>query len=147
MFGLTAALWGEITIKNGRVEQHNFNDYRMLRIHEAPAIEVHLVNSGEAPGGIGEAGTSAIAPAGSWMGWSDCLGSYCLSPDAVSATAVAETASAYERGPPPHEAGAGAAVARTKAEGTGELDARRACVESGLRQATIGCPPRLRKTR
>jgi isoquinoline 1-oxidoreductase subunit beta len=63
IFGLTAALFGEITIKDGRVEQHNFNDYRMLRINEAPVIEVHLVKSGEAPGGIGEAGTSAIAPA------------------------------------------------------------------------------------
>jgi isoquinoline 1-oxidoreductase beta subunit len=63
IFGITAALWGEITIKDGRVEQHNFNDYRMLRINEAPVIEVHLVKSGEAPGGIGEAGTSAITPA------------------------------------------------------------------------------------
>jgi isoquinoline 1-oxidoreductase beta subunit len=63
IFGLTAALWGEITIKDGRVEQHNFSDYRMLRMHESPAIEVHLVESREAPGGIGEAGTSAIAPA------------------------------------------------------------------------------------
>src|SRR5439155_1406006 len=51
MFGMTAALWGEITIKNGRVEQHNFNDYRALRMSEAPAIEVHRVQSGEAPGG------------------------------------------------------------------------------------------------
>src|SRR5438309_10852950 len=43
VFGVTGALFGEITIKGGRVEQHNFNDYRMLRINEAPAIEVHLV--------------------------------------------------------------------------------------------------------
>jgi isoquinoline 1-oxidoreductase beta subunit len=63
MFGLAAALFSEITIKNGRVEQGNFNDYRMLRINEAPAIEVYLVKSGEAPGGIGEPGTSALAPA------------------------------------------------------------------------------------
>ncbi len=63
MFGLAAALFSEITVKNGRVEQSNFNDYRMLRINEAPAIEVYLVKSGEAPGGIGEPGTSALAPA------------------------------------------------------------------------------------
>ena len=62
IFGITAALYGEITLKNGRVEQSNFDDYRMLRINEAPAIEVHLVNSAEAPGGIGEPGTSAIVP-------------------------------------------------------------------------------------
>ncbi len=63
MFGLAAALFSEITVKNGRVEQSNFNDYRTLRINEAPAIEVYLVKSGEAPGGIGEPGTSALAPA------------------------------------------------------------------------------------
>ena len=60
---LTAALCGEITLKNGRVEQSNFNDYRALRINEAPTIEVHLVISVEAPGGIGEPGTVGIAPA------------------------------------------------------------------------------------
>jgi isoquinoline 1-oxidoreductase beta subunit len=63
IFGLTAALFGEITIGNGRVEQSNFGDYRMLRINEAPAIEVHLVRSAEAPGGVGEPGTAAAAPA------------------------------------------------------------------------------------
>jgi isoquinoline 1-oxidoreductase beta subunit len=63
IFGITAALFGEITIKDGRVEQNNFNDYRMLRIDEAPVVEVYLVKSDEAPGGIGEPGTSAIAPA------------------------------------------------------------------------------------
>jgi isoquinoline 1-oxidoreductase beta subunit len=63
MFGLTAALFSEITIKDGRVEQSNFNDYRMLRINEAPAVDVYLVESAEAPGGIGEPGTSALAPA------------------------------------------------------------------------------------
>jgi isoquinoline 1-oxidoreductase subunit beta len=63
IFGITAALFGEITIKDGRVEQNNFNDYRMLRIDEAPMVEVYLVKSAEAPGGIGEPGTSAIAPA------------------------------------------------------------------------------------
>ncbi|MGQ0595101.1 MAG: molybdopterin cofactor-binding domain-containing protein [Gammaproteobacteria bacterium] len=63
IFGITAALFEEITIKDGRVEQHNFNDYRILRINEAPVVEVHLVKSAESPGGIGEPGTSAIAPA------------------------------------------------------------------------------------
>ncbi|HEX4600884.1 MAG TPA: xanthine dehydrogenase family protein molybdopterin-binding subunit [Gemmatimonadales bacterium] len=63
IFGVTAALFGEITIKDGRVEQHNFHDYRMLRINEAPKIDVHLVKSTEAPGGVGEPGTSAVMPA------------------------------------------------------------------------------------
>lgn len=63
MFGVTAALYGEITLKNGRVEQGNFDTYQMLRINEAPAIEVHLVSSTEPPGGMGEAGTSGIVPA------------------------------------------------------------------------------------
>ena len=63
IFGLTAALYGEITIAKGRVEQANFDTYQMLRINEAPAIEVHIVPSVEAPGGMGEPGTSAIVPA------------------------------------------------------------------------------------
>jgi isoquinoline 1-oxidoreductase beta subunit len=63
IFGISAALWGEITLKGGRVEQHNFNDYRVLRINETPLIEVHLVKNTEAPGGIGEPGTVGIAPA------------------------------------------------------------------------------------
>ncbi|HEY0233214.1 MAG TPA: xanthine dehydrogenase family protein molybdopterin-binding subunit [Dokdonella sp.] len=63
IFGLTAALYGEITIDKGRVQQSNFHDYRMLRIDEVPKIEVHLVQSGEAPGGIGETGTTAAPPA------------------------------------------------------------------------------------
>ena len=63
IFGLSAALWGEITIKNGRVEQSNFHDYRVMRINEVPQIEVHLIPSGEAPGGIGETGTTATPPA------------------------------------------------------------------------------------
>jgi isoquinoline 1-oxidoreductase beta subunit len=63
MFGVTAALYGEITLKNGRVEQANFDTYQMLRINEAPAIEVHIVKSTEPPGGMGEAGTSGIVPA------------------------------------------------------------------------------------
>jgi len=63
IFGITAAVWGEITLKNGRVEQSNFDDYRMLRINEAPEIEVEGVKSSEKPGGIGEPATSALAPA------------------------------------------------------------------------------------
>jgi len=63
IFGLTAALYGDITIDKGRVQQSNFNDYRMLRIDEVPPIEVHLIKSGEAPGGIGETGTTAGPPA------------------------------------------------------------------------------------
>lgn len=63
IFGTTAALYGEITLKNGRVEQTNFDTYQMLRINEAPAIEVHVVKSSEPPGGMGETGTSAIVPA------------------------------------------------------------------------------------
>jgi isoquinoline 1-oxidoreductase beta subunit len=63
LFGLTAALYGAITLKNGRVEQGNFNDYRPMRINESPLIETHLVKSAEAPGGIGEAPTAAVAPA------------------------------------------------------------------------------------
>jgi isoquinoline 1-oxidoreductase subunit beta len=62
VFGLTAALYGDISIKKGRVQQSNFHDYRMLRINQMPQIEVHVIKSGEAPGGIGEAGTTA-APA------------------------------------------------------------------------------------
>jgi len=63
IFGITAALHGEITLKDGRVEQTNFDTYRMLRMNEAPAIEVHIVGSSEPPGGMGEPGTSAIMPA------------------------------------------------------------------------------------
>ncbi len=63
VFGLTAALKGAITIGNGRVQQSNFHDYEMLRIHEMPVVEVHIVPSKEAPGGIGEPGTPPIAPA------------------------------------------------------------------------------------
>ncbi len=63
IFGLTAALYGEITIDKGRVQQSNFNDYRMLRINQTPPIEVHLIKSGEAPGGIGETGATAAPPA------------------------------------------------------------------------------------
>jgi len=63
IFGLSAALYGEITLKDGRVEQSNFDSYQVVRIDQAPQVEVHIVQSGEAPGGIGEPGTAAIAPA------------------------------------------------------------------------------------
>jgi len=63
MFGITAALYGEITVKDGRVEQSNFHDYQILRMNQAPAVEVHIVQGREPPGGMGEAGTSAIVPA------------------------------------------------------------------------------------
>ncbi len=63
IFGISGALWGEVTLKNGRVEQSNFHDVRVLRMNETPAIEVHLIRNGEAPGGIGEPGTAVTAPA------------------------------------------------------------------------------------
>ena len=63
VFGLSAALHGEITIANGRVQQSNFNDYRVQRLSECPLIDTHLIASGETPGGVGETGTSCIAAA------------------------------------------------------------------------------------
>lgn len=61
--GLAAALYGEITIRDGRVEQGNFDDYPLLRMSEAPAIDVHIMPSTEAPGGVGEPALPPIAPA------------------------------------------------------------------------------------
>jgi isoquinoline 1-oxidoreductase subunit beta len=63
VYGLSAALRGAITIDKGRVEQTNFHQYEPLRIHEMPVVEVHIVPSTEASGGMGEVGTPAIAPA------------------------------------------------------------------------------------
>ena len=63
VFGLTAALKGEITLKDGRVVQGNFDGYPLLRIGEIPKIEVHLVQNAEPPGGVGEPGVPPIAPA------------------------------------------------------------------------------------
>ncbi|MEI9996753.1 MAG: molybdopterin cofactor-binding domain-containing protein [Rhizomicrobium sp.] len=63
IFGLSAILHGQITIEKGRVQQGNFNDYRVLRIDEIPKIEVYLMPSEEAPGGIGEPGTVVVQPA------------------------------------------------------------------------------------
>jgi CO/xanthine dehydrogenase Mo-binding subunit len=63
IFALTAALKGPITIKNGRVEQSNFHDYPLLRLDETPVIEVHILPSEAAPGGVGEPGVPPLAPA------------------------------------------------------------------------------------
>jgi isoquinoline 1-oxidoreductase beta subunit len=63
VFGLTAALFGNITYENGRVQQSNFHDYQMLRMNQSPTVEVYIVQSTDEPGGIGEPGTSAIGPA------------------------------------------------------------------------------------
>ena len=63
VYGLTAALYSDISIRRGAVAQSNFHDYQMLRMHEAPEIETYIINSGEKIGGAGEPGTPAIAPA------------------------------------------------------------------------------------
>ena len=63
IFGLSAALYGRISFKDGRVEQSNFHDYPVLRMNEMPRVEVHILASTEKPGGIGEPGTPPIAPA------------------------------------------------------------------------------------
>jgi isoquinoline 1-oxidoreductase beta subunit len=62
-FGLSAALYGEITLEGGRVEQSNFNDYPIVRLAEMPAVEVHIVPSDAAPSGVGEPGTPPVAAA------------------------------------------------------------------------------------
>ena len=63
VYGLTAALKGEVSISKGRVVQGNFHDYPMLRMDEMPEVEVHILRSSEPPGGVGEPGTPPIAPA------------------------------------------------------------------------------------
>ena len=63
VYGLSAALYGELTLKDGRVQEGNFNDYPILRMNEMPKVEVHIVESGEKSGGAGEPGTPPIAPA------------------------------------------------------------------------------------
>jgi isoquinoline 1-oxidoreductase beta subunit len=63
VYGLSAALWGDITLRGGRVQQRNFNDYRVLRLNETPALDVHILPSDEKPGGIGETGVPPVAPA------------------------------------------------------------------------------------
>lgn len=63
IFGMTLAYYGDISTKDGKVEQSNYHDYKMLRIHEAPNVHIEIVESGEAPTGIGEPGVPVIAPA------------------------------------------------------------------------------------
>jgi isoquinoline 1-oxidoreductase beta subunit len=63
VFGLSSVLWGEITIEGGRVLQQNFDTYRIVRMNEMPVLDVELVTSTEAPGGIGEPSTALVAPA------------------------------------------------------------------------------------
>jgi isoquinoline 1-oxidoreductase beta subunit len=63
IFGLTAVLYGEITLDKGRVKQRNYHDYKMVRMNEAPLIEVHIVDSNEKMGGAGEPGVPPLAPA------------------------------------------------------------------------------------
>jgi len=63
VFGLTTALYGEITFAKGRVQQHNFYDYRMLRMHEMPVIETYIVPNEDKMGGVGEPGVPTVAPA------------------------------------------------------------------------------------
>src|SRR5262249_47234111 len=62
-FGLTAALYGEITFEKGRVKQRSFSDYPMLRMNEMPEVEAHIVPSTERMGGVGEPGVPSVAPA------------------------------------------------------------------------------------
>jgi len=63
VFGLSAALHGQITLAKGRIEQHNFYDYEVVRMPTAPVVDVHIVPSAEPPGGVGEPGVPPIAPA------------------------------------------------------------------------------------
>ena len=62
-FALTAALYGAITFKNGRVQQGNFDDYQLIRLNEVPAIEVYIVEGKGSQGGVGEPGVPTVAPA------------------------------------------------------------------------------------
>jgi isoquinoline 1-oxidoreductase beta subunit len=63
VYGLSAALWGDITLNAGQVRETNFNTYRVLRSNEVPELDVHLIQSNEAPGGIGEVAVPPVAPA------------------------------------------------------------------------------------
>jgi isoquinoline 1-oxidoreductase beta subunit len=63
LFGLTAALFSEINVVGGKVQEQNFDSYRLLRMNEAPVIEIHLLDSAEKPGGMGEPATALVAPA------------------------------------------------------------------------------------
>jgi isoquinoline 1-oxidoreductase beta subunit len=63
LFGYSALMWGEINLQGGRVQQTNFDNYRVARMNEAPRVDAYVVDSGEAPGGIGEPATALVAPA------------------------------------------------------------------------------------
>jgi isoquinoline 1-oxidoreductase subunit beta len=63
VYGLSAALWGDVTLRRGRVQQTNFNDYRVLRLNELPELDIHIIPSSGAPAGIGETGVPPVAPA------------------------------------------------------------------------------------
>jgi isoquinoline 1-oxidoreductase beta subunit len=63
VYGLSAALWGEISLRGGQVQQRNFNDYRVLRLNEMPEVDIHIMPSNAPPGGIGETGVPPVAPA------------------------------------------------------------------------------------
>ncbi|MBS0376636.1 MAG: xanthine dehydrogenase family protein molybdopterin-binding subunit [Proteobacteria bacterium] len=63
VFGLSAALWGEITLAGGKVQQKNFDEYRVVRMNQMPELGVHVLDSSEAPGGIGEPAVALVAPA------------------------------------------------------------------------------------
>ena len=62
VYGLTAALWGDVTLRGGRVQQGNFNDHRVLRLNELPVLDVHVIKSDAPPGGVGEAAVPPMAP-------------------------------------------------------------------------------------
>ena len=63
VYGLSGALYGEITLKDGQIQQNNFNDFRVIRQNESPVIDIVLVESNEKPGGVGEPSTSLIGAA------------------------------------------------------------------------------------
>ena len=63
IYALSAALYGKLTVENGRIAQSNFHDYPVLRMNEMPLFETHILPSGEAPGGVGELGTAVVGPA------------------------------------------------------------------------------------
>jgi hypothetical protein len=85
VYGLTAALWGEITIENGRAKQSNFHDYRMLRLAEMPVVEVHIVPSSDAQGGVGSPARRRSRPR--------CVTLYSRSPASGSGNCRSESSS------------------------------------------------------
>jgi len=62
VYGLSAALWGSVTLRNGRVQQRNFNDHRVLRLNELPTLDVHVIPNDARPGGVGETAVPPVAP-------------------------------------------------------------------------------------